>query len=620
MMEKLSDFFDKGRHMRQDSDTKLKEYVLDNVLDAAYLMDRQLRFVYVNEEACSALGYSRGELLGLTPADINPHTTPEEGARIWAKILAEGRISFEASHRRRDGSEFPVEIRVTLFEYLGQTMQLALVRNISERRRMESDIAVREHAYRSLAENLPDNIARWDVDGRYLYINATHEQTLAMSAADVIGKTIHEVFPDGLFRVIEAAIAQTIKDGRAVLFARQAVPVNGETKFHDIKFAPERDANGQIVSVLGIGRDMTELYRAQDDLAARERELRALAESSPGMMGSYHLRADGSIYMPYISPKIETLFGLHPQDVARDASALRALNHPDDAQRVADSIAESARTMRTWHEEYRIVHPTLGERWMESNTHPESHPDGGTIWYGHVHDITERKQAQLERDYLRDQLRGMAAKREEVREEERRHIARELHDELGQILSALNLNLIVLSRKFSQDVPALREQLAQTTELTDKAIGVTRNIASALRPVALDLGFVPALEWLAQCFESNTGIPIEIHAQGKGIELDEQHAIALFRIVQEALTNVTRHAQALSVTIILKQDAGDHILIVRDDGTGFDTHAKKPNSFGLVGMKERALMLGGALCITSEVGGGAEITVRIPIQGNKEAL
>jgi signal transduction histidine kinase len=234
-------------------------------------------------------------------------------------------------------------------------------------------------------------------------------------------------------------------------------------------------------------------------------------------------------------------------------------------------------------------------------------------------DITERKQAELEREYLRDQLRGMAAKREEVREEERRHIAREVHDELGQILSALKLNLIVLARKFSQEVPALREQLAQTTVLTDEAIGVARNIATTLRPVALDLGFVPALEWLVQWFESNTGIPIELHAQSKGIELDEPHAIALFRIVQEALTNVTRHAQASSVTIFLKQDAGDHILIVRDDGTGFDTHAKKPNSFGLVGMKERALMLGGALSITSEVGGGTEITVRIPIQIKEQA-
>jgi len=145
---------------------------------------------------------------------------------------------------------------------------------------------------------------------------------------------------------------------------------------------------------------MSERKRMESDLAARERELRALAESSPGMMGSYHLRADGSIYMPYASPNIEKLFGLRPQDVAHDASALMALTHPDDAQRVADSIVESARDMSTWHEEYRILHPTLGERWMESHTHPEPHPDGGIIWYGYVHDITERKLTQRRAELL----------------------------------------------------------------------------------------------------------------------------------------------------------------------------------------------------------------------------
>lgn len=492
--------------------------------------------------------------------------------------------------------------------------RMALARDITERKRMELVLAMREQEYRSLAENLPDNIVRWDVAGRYVYINAVHERILAMPAADLIGKTIGEAFPDGGFESIEAAVAQVIATGQAVLLVRQAVPVNGETRIHDINLVPERGANGQFISVLGIGRDMTDIYRLQDDLVARERELRALAESSPGMLGSFYSRPDGSICMPYVSPNIEKLFGLRPRDVAQDASALMALSHPDDAQRVAESIAESARNMTTWHEEYRILHPTRGERWMESHTNPQAHPDGGIIWYGHVHDITERKQAELERKEFRAQLRGMATRREEVREEERRHIAREVHDELGQILSALKLNVIVLARKFAQDAPLLREHLAQTTVLTDRALGAARNVSAALRPAVLDMGFVPALEWLAECFETNTGIAIDVHAQGKDIELDDDHAIALFRIAQEALTNVTRHAQAQRVVIGLRLEAADHVLTVRDDGAGFDPRIRKAGSFGLVGMHERALMLGGALSIDSCPCGGTQITVRIPAQ------
>lgn len=163
-----------------------------------------------------------------------------------------------------------------------------------------------------------------------------------------------------------------------------------------IKYVHERcemvcAPNGTLQRAVGMMQDITGRKRMEEALVARERELRALAESSPGMMGSFYLKSNGTVCMPYVSPNIYDLFGLHPQDIAEDASPLMKLNHPDDAQRVMDSIAESARTMTTWHSEYRILHPTKGERWMESNTSPQLHPNGGTIWYGYVHDITERK-------------------------------------------------------------------------------------------------------------------------------------------------------------------------------------------------------------------------------------
>jgi PAS domain S-box-containing protein len=125
---------------------------------------------------------------------------------------------------------------------------------------------------------------------------------------------------------------------------------------------------------------------------AQEREFRSLAESSPGMLGSFLWRTDGSICMPYASPNSWNLFGVHPEDLVDNATPILARSHPDDARHIIESIGESARTMTPWQEEYRILHPTRGERWMEGHANPEPHPSGGVILYGYLHDITERKQ------------------------------------------------------------------------------------------------------------------------------------------------------------------------------------------------------------------------------------
>ncbi len=280
--------------------------------------------------------------------------------------------------------------------------------DITERKRLQNELVGREREFRSLAENLPDNIARWDTQGRYVYFNPAIERTLGAPGSEVYGKRPNEAFPDGRFNAIETVIDQMLAtDGETQTVRLTAPHPEGGLYTHDVSLVPEFDAEGRILGVLGLGHDITDILRLQEAIAARERELRALAESSPGMMGALYSRPDGSMCMPYVSPKIEELFGLRPQDVVNDATPILAMSHPDDARRVVDSIAESARNMTTWHEEYRIIHPTRGERWMESNTHPEPHSDGGIVWYGYVHDITERKQAERTLQENFDQINAL---------------------------------------------------------------------------------------------------------------------------------------------------------------------------------------------------------------------
>jgi diguanylate cyclase (GGDEF)-like protein/PAS domain S-box-containing protein len=370
----------------------------ENLPDSIVRYDRNARHVYLNPSARRELAFGTSALPSAAFDELWEETPAGAFYRRKVQQVLEtaSPVEFEFIADPLPGKSksryYHVHV-VPEYSYDGQLIgALGLAHNITERKQAETMLIQREREFHSLVENLPDNLVRWDREGRYLYVNAIHESTLRVPAADVLGKTISEAFPDGRFAQAEQAIATVIETGRPQRLMRQPVPQeDGSVQLHEVSLTPEWNAHGEIVGVLAIGRDMTEQFRLQEAIAAREQELRALAESSPGMMGSFHLRPDGTVCMPYVAPNIWEHFGLHPQDVVDDASPLLMRNHPDDARRVMESIAESARTMLPWREEYRILHPTRGERWMENHTKPQPHPDGGIVWHGYVCDITERK-------------------------------------------------------------------------------------------------------------------------------------------------------------------------------------------------------------------------------------
>jgi len=219
----------------------------------------------------------------------------------------------------------------------------------------------------------------------------------------------------------------------------------------------------------------------------------------------------------------------------------------------------------------------------------------------------------------RMQLRELSAHREQVREDERKRIAREIHDELGQLLSVLHLQVQFLRTQYGEVGSAVDEKLQYMKSLLDQTQQVARNITSALRPAALDLGIVSALEWQVQEFVNSTGIQCNLHVATDKINLDEDRSVAVLRIVQESLTNVMRHSNASKVDILLDKQENHWVLQVCDDGVGFNQcKSKKKKSFGLVGIQERALMLGGHATIRSAPKEGVILNVRIPVDENQE--
>jgi signal transduction histidine kinase len=211
-------------------------------------------------------------------------------------------------------------------------------------------------------------------------------------------------------------------------------------------------------------------------------------------------------------------------------------------------------------------------------------------------------------------LRELAAHHDAVREGERAHIAREIHDELGQALTALKMDLSVVSLKFGKGAPRIREPVQELKKRVDAIIQTVRDVATALRPAALDLGILPGVEWLVGEFQRRNGIACTVSVTGREIVVGEDRSIVLFRILQESLTNISRHAKARKVEILIDHDAEHIRLDVQDDGVGFDVDAAQGRkTFGLLGMRERAIILRGEMNVTSAPGRGTRVSVSMPI-------
>jgi PAS domain S-box-containing protein len=231
----------------------------------------------------------------------------------------------------------------------------------------------------------------------------------------------------------------------------------------------------------------------------------------------------------------------------------------------------------------------------------------GKLYTVILRDVTERVRA-------REELAAFAAESAGVREQEKSRIARELHDELAQSLTALKMDTIWLRDHVRSDDAVAQEKVAQMLALLDASVAAVRRIAADLRPLVLDdLGLVPAIEWLAQSFTQRSGVPCDLDVD-ESLELQEPYASGVFRIVQESLANVAKHARASHVHVELRPK-GEHLLLrVEDDGIGFRLGApRRPQSLGLTGLRERAQLLRGEVRVDSSPGGGTRVEARIPL-------
>jgi signal transduction histidine kinase len=331
-----------------------------------------------------------------------------------------------------------------------------------------------------------------------------------------------------------------------------------------------------------------------------------------GLVYQFVLHPDGAIGFPRLNDGCSALLGLAPGELRDDPSLFEGLILPEDRRAYHEAMQMSAAALAAWNWEGRIRIPAWNDvKWINLRATPHTREDGAVQWDGIMTNITASKQEQEESHRSRERLAELTAHIEQAKEDERTRIAREIHDDLGGNLTAIKMALAMLSARLPADQPDLIDKANYVDDLVDRTIEAVHRISLDLRPSTLDLGIVAALEWQAREFEKQMGIAVVMRCPDKDLELEPDHASALFRIFQEALTNIAKHADATRVTVSLRRQRKLLTLSICDNGRGIQPADRlKPQSFGLRGMSERASALGGTLALSCAPGGGTMVTIK----------
>ena len=451
----------------------------------------------------------------------------------------------------------------------------------------------------------------WDSHVRYA--KEAVERMLGYASGEVVGRPLSDFKPDlhmdnwlTLWRQARAG------DCGPLNFETQYLHADGSLLQAEMSLSFLRYGKREYLVVFIT--DVTERHRALAALEESENRLRSVSANVPGVV----FRLERPVYggpaeFAFLSDGSESLVGYPAASLRQPGWGIFGLVHPEEreAYRRIQTLALDSHS--DWHWQGRLLTRSGEPRWVDIKAIARVLDGQRVVWDGIVWDIHDNKQIELALAESREQLRDLAAHLESVREEEKAHIAREVHDEFGQVLTGIKLETSMCEYSYGNLDPGLSERLANMKRQITHLFQLVRDLATALRPPILDAGLASAIEWQARRFEARSQISCLVEVPEQLPALSDARATGLFRILQEALTNISRHAAAQSVHIRLCAEAGTLCLSISDDGCGFVVDGERPRSFGLVGMHERALMMSGSLHIDSQPGEGTTLTVRVPL-------
>ncbi len=467
-----------------------------------------------------------------------------------------------------------------------------------------------------VVESAMDAIMTIDAAQRVVLFNAAAERVFGWPRDAVVGQPVDRLLPERFRDVHRRHVAHFGSTGAT---ARRMGGENVLTGLRadgrefpiEASISQHREEGRQLFTV--ILRDISERVAAESRLAQSEGRLRGVLESAMDAI----VTVDEAQHVVLFNEAAETMFGCPRSEAigAPLASFIPERFRGVHAGHVRGYGQAATSPRRMGGQRVVMGLRRNGEEFPIDASISQVNGPGGRFYTVILRDITERIRVEDALRRSKDELRELGAAAHAAREQEKTRIARELHDELAQSLTALQMDVAWCKQKIAENPSATAAKLAQMAGLLDGTVAATRRIAADLRPLMLDdLGLVPAVEWLAETFTQRNGIPCDLAIEDGEVDLPQAQATAVFRIVQESLANVAKHARAARVQVAIGRDGADLTLSIRDDGVGFSPEdPRKPDSYGLMGLRERASLLGGMASVTSAPEQGTHIEVRIPI-------
>jgi PAS domain S-box-containing protein len=496
------------------------------------------------------------------------------------------------------------------------TMSLARQLRVDEE--LKAVVIESEGRLQAIIQSAMDAIIIVDAGQRIVLFNAAAEQIFRCPSADAIGAQIGRFIPGQRLKPQPLLKAESADGGTPMRKTGEHLALAG-VRADGAEFPIEASISQvQLHGVehfIVILRDITE--RKQVEAALRENEQRYRTLFSQAMDGILLLDAEGNIVD--VNSSFARMHGY-----AADELLLLHLSKLDTPETLALVPGRMTRILRGETIGFEVEHYHKDGHILPLDVAASGIDIGGKMYVLAFHrDITERRRAEQKLRRSQQALHGLSKAANEALEAERRRTARELHDELGQSLTALKMDLESLRSALPPGQPELEQRALAMNALLDGTIAATRRIAADLRPLMLDdLGLAAALDWLTQNYSKHTGIATDLIIDDTVAQVPEPIASALYRITQESLTNVAKYAHASNAEIRLERDGNWVQLLVRDNGRGIEAADQdKRGTFGLLGIRERVTLLGGEVAIEGEPGQGSEVRVRIPLAAaDAEAL
>jgi len=564
------------------------------------------KIVYANPAEAGILGYTVEELMLLAGEEffalVHPldRTVARERARK-RKAGEEVTESVDLRILRKDGAMRWIHSFNSSINYNGKPAVLTTSIDITERKQAEEEL----NKFFRATEQSPDNVFITNRSGVIEYVNAAFVELTGYEKEEAIGNTprilrsgIHDKkFYDNLWA--------TINHGgtfRSVFTNRKQ---NGAMYLEDKTISPLRDQQGNITHFVSTGRDITEQVHSEKVIIASEKKYRNLVDTTT--IGVFQAAPDGQLV--YVNEGFARMSGVGSLHELSSPALQKVCKNPRDFTRLVETLKVKGKA-EEFEAEFLTRDGSVRTVMMSATLN-----DG--LISGVCIDITGRKNVEIDLHATEGRLRLLSHRLLEIQENERRQLARELHDEIGQILTATKIDLDVIRRTKLPD--ELNQRLNDDISMLDTCLREVRNLSLELRPSILDdLGLVAALRWQLERFQQRVGFAGNLYTDGISERLDPAIETTCFRIAQEALTNIAKHAKAHHVEIEMKRRPSELTLTIHDDGDGFDIEratadAMENRSFGILGMQERASLFGGSFEFKSAIAKGTTVSVRLPI-------